>query len=251
MGIFSRIKEFFTRRKPPVLGLALGSGGAKGMAHLGALKAFEEAGISFSVVAGSSIGAITGALYAKGYSVGDMMGIVEGLNRREFSRNLMRPFADLGFAENFLAQYLDGFSDLKKPFAAWVTEADTNCGRAILEGDLPRALTASAAIPPFFRAVEIGGKKYYDGAFSNAVPADICRELGAVMPIKYTEDCRARGYAAADFMLRPNLHDYLATDVSAADMDAMFRIGYEEAKRQTEELERAIGGYRDRRRKKN
>ena len=75
--------------------------------------------------------------------------------------------------------------------------------------------------------------------------------IRVVMPIKYTEDCRARGYAAADFMLRPNLHDYLATDVSAADMDAMFRIGYEEAKRQTEELERAIGGYRDRRRKKN
>ena len=86
MGLIAWIKEFFARRKrKPVLGLALGSGGAKGLAHLGALKAFEEEGISFSVVTGASVGAIVGALYAKGYSSADMVGIVEGLNRREFS----------------------------------------------------------------------------------------------------------------------------------------------------------------------
>src|SRR5699024_6442242 len=57
MGIFQRLKQRFLRKKQPVrLGIALGSGGAKGMAHLGALKAFEEAGITFSFVAGTSIG---------------------------------------------------------------------------------------------------------------------------------------------------------------------------------------------------
>ena len=271
MGFFARIREFFARRKwQPVLGLALGSGGAKGMAHLGALKTFEEAGFSFSVVTGASIGAIVGALYAKGYSSSDMVAVVEGLNRKEFAKNL-RPFADLGFAETFLEQYLDGdFSSLPKPFAAWVTDGKTNEGLMLREGKLSRALTASAAIPPFFRGVEADGKKYYDGAFTNAVPADACRELGAdfvvgidlaafleeeekgriarllgiaierLTPVKYTEDCRSRGYAAADIMLRPALKGFSSTDISRASMDAMFEAGYEEAKKQIPAIQKAI-----------
>ena len=272
MGLISRIKEYFARRKrQPVLGLALGSGGAKGMAHLGALKAFEEEGISFSVISGASIGAIVGALYAKGYSSRDMITIVEGLNRREFSKNL-RPLADLGFAETFLEQYLEGdISSLGKKFSAWVTDGKTNTGLAITEGKIARVVTASAAIPPFFRGVEIGGKKYYDGAFTNAVPAEMCREMGAdlvvgvdlaaflrpeeeksrlsrfvdsaisfVTPVKYTEDCRTRGYAATDVMLRPDLMKYSATDVSPAAMEAMFEIGYREAKEQMPAVKKAI-----------
>ena len=181
MGFFARIRSFFTGRKKhqPVLGIALGSGGAKGMAHLGALKAFEEEGISFAVITGASIGAIVGALYAQGYSSADMVSIVESLNTKEFAKNL-KPFADLTFAERYLEPYLEGdIGELKKPFAASVTEAKSNRNVALKSGKTARAVTASAAIPPFFRGVEIDGVKYFDGAFSNAVPADICRELGA------------------------------------------------------------------------
>ena len=272
MGLIARIKEYFARRKRlPVLGLSLGSGGAKGMAHLGALKAFEEEGITFSVITGASIGSIVGALYAKGYSSKDMIGIIEGLNRKEFSKNL-HPLADLGFAEAFLEQYLEGdIEGLPKPFAAWVTDAKTNEGLAIRTGKIARVLTASAAIPPFFRGVEIDGKKYYDGAFSNAVPAEVCREMNAdvvigvdlaafikteeeksffvrmvgsalnyVMPVKYTADCRTRGYAAADVMLRPNLRDFSSTDISRSAMDAMYEIGYREAREHMPEIKQAI-----------
>ena len=276
MGLFARLKQKLTRKGPLLrLGLALGSGGAKGMAHLGALKAFEEEGFSFSVVTGSSIGGIVGALYAKGYSADDMTGIVEGLNRKEFAKNL-RPFADLDFAERFLEQYLEGdFSTLSMPFAVWATDGKTGEGVCLKEGSLARALTASAAIPPFFRGVEIGGKKLYDGAFSNAIPADTCREMGAdfvvgvdlgafvrseeeksrisrlvgsainaFVPVRYTADCKSRGYAAADVMLRPNLYDYRATDVSRAAMDAMFEIGYREAKEHAEEIREKIAAKR-------
>ncbi|MBR7186849.1 MAG: patatin-like phospholipase family protein [Clostridia bacterium] len=272
MGFFARIKNFFfPERRKLVLGLSLGSGGAKGMAHLGALKAFEEEGIFFSVITGASIGAIVGALYAKGYTSEDMIAIVEGINRREFAKNL-RPFSDLSFVESFLERYLEGdISSLPKPFAAWVTDGKTNTGLSLKSGKLARALIASAAIPPFFRGVDIGGRKYYDGAFTNAVPADACKELGAefvigidlaaylpteqeksrvsrilgsaisaVMPVKYTEDSRSRGYAAANIMLRPNLRGYGATDISRRAMDDMYELGYREAKAHLKEIKDAI-----------
>lgn len=275
MGFFSRLKELFRKQPKLKLGLALGSGGAKGMAHLGALKAFEEAGLCFSVVTGASIGGIVGALYAKGYSSADMVGIVENLNRREFSKNL-KPFSDMGFIETFLDDYLDGdFSSLPLPFAVAVTDGVTNRSKLLKEGKLTRALTASAAIPPFFRGVDIGGTKYYDGAFSDAIPADYCRDLGAdfvigidlsaftrpdeersalsrlvgtainaITPIRTLEDAKMRGYAAADVMLRPNLRDYRATSIDRVSMDEMYEAGYEAAKAQLQEIQDKISAWK-------
>lgn len=272
MGFLSRLKAVFSRkRETPKIGIALGSGGAKGMAHLGALKAFEEEGISFSVVTGTSIGSIVGALYAKGYNVRDMIEIVESLNRKEFARNL-RPFADMTFAETFLGQYVEGdMSELSLPFACWATDGESNGGVLLDSGNTARACTASSAIPPFFKSVEIGGKKLYDGAFTNAVPADVCKNMGAsfvvgidlsayvrpdeekgmisrllgsainaFVPVKYLDDSKSRGYAAADFMLRPNLYNFRATDVSREAMDAMYEIGYNEAKAQMENIKNAM-----------
>lgn len=274
MGFFARLKNLFSRKQKPSsvkLGLALGSGGAKGMAHLGALKAFEEEGIRFSFVAGTSIGSIVGALYAKGYSPADMIRIIENLNRKEFAKNI-RPFSDMAFAESFLEGYLEGdFTTLSVPFAAWATDGASNEGVLLTEGKLARALTASSAMPPFFKGVEIDGRKLYDGAFTNAIPADVVKDLGAqfvigidlsafakpdseksrisrivgsalsrMSPVKNAEDNKSRGYANADFMLRPNLEGYQPTDVSREAMDKMFEIGYEEALAHMAEIKEAI-----------
>ena len=272
MALLEKVRALFARRRPSVvLGLALGSGGAKGMAHLGALKAFAEEGLSFSVVTGTSIGSIVGALYAKGYSWADMTSVVDSVDRGEFAKNL-RPFADLSPIEAFLEQYLEGdFSSLALPFACFATDGGSNECVVLREGKLARALTASSAIPPFFRGVDIGGRKYYDGAFSNAVPADVCREMGAevvvgidlsayaradaekgrverwvgsvvgaITPVRTLEDAKTRGYRAADVMLRPNLYDFRATSIDRAAVDAMFEIGYMEAKSRMEEIRKAI-----------
>ncbi len=270
MGILTRLKNLFSRKRP-VLGLALGSGGAKGMAHLGAIKAFEEAGIHFDVVAGASIGSIVGALYAKGYTSADMIQVIESLNRKEFAKNL-HPFADLSFAEQFLERYLEGdISSLALPFAAWVTDGETNEGKMLSSGKTARVITASSAIPPFFRGVDIDGRRYYDGAFSNGVPCEACRTLGAdfvlgidlsafqkpeeekgrisrlfgaaiakMSPVHYNDDCRSRGYAQADLMLTPNLLNFRATDVSREGMDGMFEVGYETARENIEKIKEAI-----------
>ena len=263
MGFLSFMKEKFSRKKQPVLGLALGSGGAKGLAHLGVLKAFEEENIRFSFVTGTSIGSIVGALYAKGYTARDMIEIIENLNRKEFAKNL-RTFADMGFAEEFVGQYVEeNIEELPVPYACWATDAETNGGVLLNSGKAARACCASSAIPPFFRGVEIDGKKLYDGAFTNAIPADVCKDLGAkfvvavdlsaftkpdeeksrvarllgsainaFVSVKYLDDSKTRGYEAADFMLRPNLYDFRATDVSLENMNKMFEIGYNEAKAQ-------------------
>ncbi|MDE7373685.1 MAG: patatin-like phospholipase family protein, partial [Clostridia bacterium] len=257
MGFFSRLKEKFTKKKEvPALGLALGSGGAKGMAHVGILKALEEEGIHFNVVTGTSIGSIVGALYVKGYNSRDMIEIVESLNRKEFAKNL-RPFADMDFAVNFIGQYVEGdIKDLPLPYGCWATDAETNEGVPLTSGLTARACAASSAIPPFFKSVTIDGQRLFDGAFTNSVPADLCKELGAkfvigvdlgaftkteeeksrfsrmlgsainaFVSVKYLDNSKSRGYDAADFMLRPNLHDYRATDVSVEAMNAMYEIG--------------------------
>lgn len=273
MSIFTRFRRLIKRKRKSTLrlGLALGSGGAKGMAHLGALKAFEEEGIRFDVVTGTSIGSIVGALYAKGYSSSDMTEIVQSLSVKEFSKNL-RPRADMGFAEELLSGYVEGdISDLPIPFAAWATDEESNEGVLLDHGNVARALTASSAMPPFFRAVEIDGKKLADGAFTNAIPADVARDLGAdfvigcdlsayLLPdeeksrlsrligsalnafvsLRYREDSKERGYQASDIMLRPNLLGFTATDIGREDTARMYELGYEEAVSRMPEIRKAL-----------
>ena len=285
MGLFSRIKAFLSRKNTVRLGLALGSGGAKGMAHLGAIKAFVEEGIHFDYITGTSIGSIVGALYAKGYTSADMTGVVESLNRKEFAKNL-RPFAEMDFAEKFIGQYVDeNIEELPLPYACWATDAETNEGVLLKSGSAARACTASSAIPPFFKGVQIDGKKLYDGAFTNSVPADVCKDLGAdfviavdlgaflkpddeksrfsrllgsainaFVSVTYTDDSKSRGYEAADIMLKPNLYNYRATDVSVEAMNAMYEIGYNEARAHMDEIKNALinaGILNDKRKKKS
>ena len=241
MALLEKVRALFARRRPSVvLGLALGSGGAKGMAHLGALKAFAEEGLSFSVVTGTSIGSIVGALYAKGYSWADMTSVVDSVDRGEFAKNL-RPFADLSPIEAFLEQYLEGdFSSLALPFACCATDGGSNECVVLREGKLARALTASSAIPPFFRGVDIGGRKYYDGAFSNAVPADVCREMGAEVVVGIDLSAYARADAE-----KGRVERWVGSVVGAITPvrtleDAKTQIGYMEAKSRMEEIRKAI-----------
>ena len=107
-------------------GLALGSGGAKGIVHIGALQALEEEKIKFDIVAGTSIGSIVGGMYALGYSAREMINVVE-----EMQLNKPKFLLDLKFKNLSLAGRLKEvlgertFSDLKMPFCAVATDIDT------------------------------------------------------------------------------------------------------------------------------
>ncbi|WP_114312837.1 patatin-like phospholipase family protein [Thermus caldifontis] len=162
-------------------GLALSGGGARGLAHVGALEVFLEAGLEFQVVAGTSMGAIVGALYAAGKTPAEMLAIARktpwlgllGFSPREgiFSRKKLK---------DFLAEHLPGrFEELKRPLA--VTAVDVVSGRLLFltQGDLPSAVLASAAYPGLLAPVEREGQLLFDGGVLDNLPVDAARFLGA------------------------------------------------------------------------
>ena len=249
------------RKKPAVFGLALGSGGAKGMAHLGALKAFEEASITFDVIAGASIGSIVGATYAAGYSAGDVFRMAKNLDLKEAATAVLLRADGLTYVVSRFLDGLDDFSELRKPFAAVATDLKTGEPVVVTEGKLAESLAASSAMPPYFRPVMIGDRVCIDGAFSSSVPSDVCRTMGAnfVVAIDLAtysasvsqnqkplldqlfpgngvdpSKARSRGRQAADIVIDPVLTGYHATDFGK--MEQMFEIGYEAASRVIPEI---------------
>lgn len=249
MGFFA----WLFRRKPKKvkIGLALGSGGAKGFAELGALKAFEEAGIEFDMVSGTSIGSIIGAFYADGYSVTDISEMLKRVNPSEIINPLMVGM-DMGGLKKLLDRELGekNIEELKKPFCAIATEIESGEEKVFDKGNTAVALCASSSIPPFFKPVFIDGFRYVDGAFSNSIPADKLKQKGAdyVVAIDLStsdsqkpsllsmifptyeakvENPKQAGYDNADVMLHPDLTGYKSTSFKASS--EMFEIGYRHA----------------------
>lgn len=247
-----RLFSFLFKRKPKEikLGLALGSGGAKGFAELGALKAFEENGLEFSVVAGSSIGSVIGAFYAEGYTSTDISELLKRVDFGEIKSTFM-----LNMDTSGLFGVIDKaighlhIEELKKPFRAIATEIESGQEKVFDSGSVALALCASSCYPPFFKPVVIDNERYVDGAFSNSVPADVVRDLGADYVIgidlstrdakpslltrlfptyegKVKEPWKA-GYDNSDVMLHPDLSEFTALSFTSGEI--MYDIGYQAA----------------------
>ncbi|MFX1761754.1 patatin-like phospholipase family protein [Paraburkholderia sp. A1RI-2L] len=172
------------RRRPPRVGLVLGGGAARGWAHIGAIRALEEAGIKPDVVCGTSIGALVGAVYANGDLdwleewVGKLtwQTVVRLLDLR-FSGGLLggRKVIDL-FAKQFNGRTID---DLAIPFAAVATELDTGREVWLRDGGVVDAVRASIAIPGLFTPIWHDGVWLVDGGLSNPVPVSAARAMRA------------------------------------------------------------------------
>ena len=172
------------RRRPKRVGLVLGGGAARGWAHIGAIRALEEAGIKPDVVCGTSIGALVGAVYANGDLdwLEDWVGkltwqtVVRLLDLR-FSGGLLggRKVIDL-FAHQFNGRAID---DLKLPFTAVATELDTGREVWLREGGVVDAVRASIAIPGIFTPIWHDGVWLVDGGLSNPVPVSAARAMRA------------------------------------------------------------------------
>lgn len=264
MSFWGKFKSLFKRKPAPEfkLGLALGSGGAKGYAELGALYAFEENGIEFDVVAGTSIGSVIGAFYAAGYSATDCLELLKGVNVSEIKNLFMIKMDTLGLFKviDRTIGNLD-IEELKKPFRAIATVLETGEEYEFKSGSVAQALCASSAYPPFFKPVVADGKALIDGAFSNSVPADKVKEMGAdyIVGIDLSSHVKngggllsmifpefkggadepwEKGYENADIMLHPDLAAYKPTSFSAAHK--MFEIGYACANEYMEKIKAGI-----------
>lgn len=172
------------------IGIALGAGSARGIAHIGVLQALREMGIEPHVVCGCSIGALVGASYVMG-QLNDLATWVSALSARDILRYLgIRPLARGGVAEaNALIDHLASnygnpeIRDLRKPFAAIAT--DLYAGREVWleEGPLWDAVRASIAIPGMITPRLTRSRWLVDGALVNPVPVSVCRALGADLVI--------------------------------------------------------------------
>lgn len=167
------------------IGLALGSGGARGIAHLGVWQRLQELGIPIHCIAGTSIGAIAGAIIAAG-RVDEALAWCEMSSWKKLPQLLfdfptMKALIAGRSVEKKLRQIIatEGFADLAVPFAAVATDLNTGEAVVMQDGDLISAVRASMSIPGVFSPIERDGRVLVDGQFVNPVPVSVCRALGA------------------------------------------------------------------------
>lgn len=167
------------------IGLALGSGAARGWAHIGVLKALAAAGVEVAVVCGSSIGAVVGAAYAAG-RLTDLETFARSLNWRAILGQLdLRPAGGGLFAGERISRTLvdlighAAIETLGLRYGAVATELGSGREVWLREGDLAVAIRASMALPGVMAPVELDGQWLLDGGLVNPVPVSLCRALGA------------------------------------------------------------------------
>ena len=169
-------------------GLALGSGVARGWAHLGVLKAIDRLGLVPDVVAGSSIGALVGGFYLAGHAEA-LEEWARGLTTLKMLRYLKLPLNGGMISGSKLFseadQYLGDLAieDMKTPFVAVATDLWTGHEIWLREGRVVDAMRASLSLPGVFKPMRVRGHWLVDGALVNPVPVSVCRALGAEMVI--------------------------------------------------------------------
>ncbi|GAB4039000.1 patatin-like phospholipase family protein [Spirosoma gilvum] len=249
------------------IGLVLSGGGARGIAHLGVLKALSEMGISFSHIAGTSAGAITGALFSQGYSPDESLKIIESSS---FVRHLRPAWNRMGLLRldtvaDLYRKYIphDSFEGLQIPLH--VLAVDLNEGEPVVfeTGELIRPVLASCCLPGIFEPMLINKRQYVDGGVLNNLPVECieskvdfligshCNILGPRKPIRSMRGVIERSlvlavqsktkdrFACCNILIEPpQLAQYSTTDLSKSR--ELFRIGYQYTKSMADEIEKKL-----------
>ena len=249
------------------IGLVLSGGGARGIAHLGVIKALQEIGVHFDRIAGTSAGAITGALIAQGYSPDESLKIVESSS---FVRHLRPAWTRMGLlridtAADLYKKYIphDSFEGLQIPLH--VLAVDLNDGEQVIfeRGELIRPVLASCCLPGIFEPMLINKRQFVDGGVLNNLPVEIienkvdliigshCNVLGPRKPVTSMRGVIERSlvlavqsktkerFAKCTVLIEPpQLAQYGTMDISKAR--ELFRIGYQHTRSMARQIEKSL-----------
>ena len=257
--------------KRPSIGLALSGGAARGLAHVGVLRALSEHDIPIDFLAGTSAGALVAGTYASGMTVDEIESIARSLRWRDVGRMTM---SRMGVQSNErLEQYLRSrlpvtrFEEFPIPFAAVAT--DLKSGRGVIlqgEGDVPFAIRASCAIPGWYVPVtDEHGRQLVDGGLVANIPSDVARSMGADVVIAVDVNAEGATFlgpslsiisvvlqsmmlvqrtaslyqsAVADLVIKPKIGHIRWDEMGRAD--ELISAGYEAGKESIPEIQRVI-----------
>lgn len=177
---FAEIKQ---QQKRPVVALVLGSGGARGYAHIGVLEVLEQQGIRPDFIVGTSAGSIVGSIYASGKSAAEMKEIALKLKAndvRELNVSL-KGFLDGKKVEDYVNEQVHNMplQKMKIPMYVVATELKDGTKTVFNHGNTGQAVRASASIPSMFVPTKIRNIEYVDGGLVSPVPVEVARDLGA------------------------------------------------------------------------
>lgn len=216
-----------TNREMKKLGLALSGGGAKGFAHIGVFKMLEECALMPDIIAGTSVGALMGVLFADGYGADEIKELFSGREFSEFAQ-LQIPKSGLFDSKRFryfLKRHLrtKNIEDLQVPMVIMATDLDNGVSHEFREGPIVEAVTASCSIPIIFSPVVVGGIHYVDGGLFHNFPVSIIREecervigvnVSPLVPQKYKQTIFHIAERSYHYMFRANtLEDRMMCDV--------------------------------------
>jgi NTE family protein len=245
----------------PKIGLALSGGGARGSAHIGVLKALEELGIKVDYIAGTSMGAIIGGMYASGYSAAEIEEILISMDwesalldrakrvdrtmrTKELEGQFLIPYRlgfnggrfqlPLGLIEG---QHLDqvlreillpvvtihDFSELPIPFTAVATDLVTGEEVRLSEGSLPDSIRASMSVPGVFAPVSLEDRLLIDGGMSNNLPVSVARDMGAdvVIAVDISSMLLEREQFKSVFSVTEQLTNFLTRRTTDAQIETL------------------------------
>ena len=252
------------------LGLALGAGGTRGIAHIGFLKGLEEAGIRPDFISGSSMGSIVGACYSKGMTCDEMRDIALQLKTSDILDLSLMSFSKLGLLKcvkvrKLISGFLGDctFDQLKIPFSCVAVDLKSGALKNFSSGGVVDAVLASSAMPSVFRPVEIDGMLLIDGGVLCRVPVKEVKKLGAevvvavdvlgkaekvekvpnvislitrvydILDSKRTQTVRTKHRRKIDLWLEPEMDDvsqYKVKNIESA-YEAGYRLGVENAQK--------------------
>ena len=272
------MKLFDLFKKKIKIGVAFGGGGAKGMTHIGVMKAFEEYGLDFDYVAGTSVGSIMGAAYASGMKSSEILKVAKSMKTSDIrtSKVFFVPSKTEGIESMMRETFGDiKIEELKKPFSCVAVDMKSTKELCISHGNLAKAVAGSCCVPGVFQPVVFGDYLLCDGCLQNNIPANIPRFFDCDYVIAV--DCNStrtygtestktldiiscalrvlmksnsiKGYLNADLTIACDTKKYKATELEG--IDEMVEIGYRNTIDMMPEIMKIFSGKYPKKKKKD